>query len=1627
MGFDNESILNLQTLPGEYFCPVCRQLVYPNEALQTQCTHLYCKPCLDWVLIATRACPYDGYLVTEADTKPLSETNKALAETIGRIVVQCLYHRSGCTWQGPLSESTAHCSGCPYGNSPVVCNRCGAQIVHRQVQEHAQNCPGTQPLAQQPEAGQASTTPTTQQPDPTQANPPPTNQQNPPQAAVAVAAAVTPANQPVASHPSAQDPSQGTPTVQVPQAGAQAPTSEQWYQQQYQQYYQQYPQYDQYQQQCQQYEQYQQHALQQFQQHQLQPHPQGTQPQPQGPQAQPQALQPQPQGPQPHVQPQYPAQAQAYVQPHPQPQTQMHGPVQQPIPMQPQAQPQQLPAQQQPHPNAIAQPHTHPQAQPHPHAQPHMQPHPQPQPQLHPQPHMQPPVHAQPPPHAQPHLHAQPQPQPQPQPHPHSHPHMQYPQPHAHPQAQPRPQMHLPHPQPGQVVTGHQSYVPPTQQAMPPQQMQAQPMHAQPQRPAGPPVHMQGQFPPLQQPSMHHQAMMHPAQGPPPHPQGPPMHLPQGAPMHHQPTQVAPHRAIHPPPQQQPIPQHQPHPHPLPHPHPHPHPLPHPQFQQQGPPGPMHPPQPYPTQPQNLPHNQHPPPMQNQQPMRPQGVPPTMHQHPGVPPQQYPHHAQPSLGLAPGASSHIMVQGLQLRVMGCPNNPFLNLLVLWLVRHWLPNQNYMVRPGQRPPSQTPHETSGQGSLFPSSVPQSGANSNQVSSAATARSELESMERRDVPEKIIHSPSHAKASDGGREPIESENAFVEGDEQKSLGDLKYKVKEEKLGGLKEEESVLDPAVSEAPHSSPKFHDVGSDSERSDKKSEEGRKIVKEEVSDNSLEGQVDHNDAQFTEKLGNVAEHEVKDTQEGLQGPDGKMQQDSQNTQGPRQWEETVQNFPGLDKPMQNAFNQGQIPPGNERINLQAPLQQFPAPSGQGVPPGFDRKQTQSNFQDRNLTQFPPRQGPRVDEYQSYPQPARQEPGQLQPRGYVQPGAHSFPILEQERYPQQPLPCGPPPHGPERAPQRPPPLQDHMLAPPHMQGPIQERRFPDPHYPAPIQGQQAPHLRPQVPDMIEKPPGPPLHHGPLHPGVQTGGPGDIGRGPNQLGMPPPSLPPQGHSSVPMYPPSKHAPGERLPGPPSGPFDGPGSMMPRAPVHGIDNQMGRPPMDHVDTFLKNRPGYFDGRQPDVHQSLPSDRAPYGLVNGAAGKGSNVPESAFPHGLPEERFGPLPEDRFKHLPEDGLKKPLPDDHFRPYALDPSRRAIDRREFEEDLKKFPRSGHLDGEPASRYDGYFSSRNPSGHSPRSLERPGLNLDAPRYPEGMSVPPYRGAGGSSLDLGDRSKPGGFHGDLIGRKLDTTGARSDYGGPFPEVSRSHRDGLGPPRSPVRDYAGVRVSGVRPDYAGIPHPLDGLGGREPLGFGEQRARAFLDPIHGGKIPSGPFESRLPIPSRIAESAGFGDFPGHLRGGDPFGPSHFRSGELPSHLRGRELAGSGNLPPHLRIGEAMGPGGHLREPGFGMQGYPKDGGFYNPGSFPPSDVDALEYSRKRKPGSTGWCRICKVDCETVEGLDLHSQTREHQKMAMDMVLSIKQDSAKKQKLSSEDHVPQEEPTKGRRASFESRGSRR
>ncbi|PIN15408.1 Non-specific serine/threonine protein kinase [Handroanthus impetiginosus] len=538
MGFDIECIIDIHTYPGEYFCPVCRTLVYPNEAFQAQCTHLYCKPCLAHIANGSKACPYDGYLVTESDSKQLKESDKALAESIGKVKVHCLYFRSGCTWEGPLSDCTSHCSGCSFGNSPVICNRCGIQIVHREVHDHAQSCPGV--LEGQQAVGSVSgltksgaTSTATAEVNPTvsQSGTPLPQGQNPQNVSSTIVPGQNLNQQANASSQAA---------VVAPAA---VPTPEQWYQQQYQHYYQQYGGYDPYQQtnqqyytlHQQQYHQYQQQPMQAQAQHQSHVYSQtASQQHPQQPQSNPVPLAPQ----QLHLQ----SQAQGQVQSQSQPQLQQLPQAQPQLQVPPQGQPHinvpnqalapnyQVNLQQQPHPPMRPQsqipPHSLPpppssqstQPPPFAHAvgmrpsaqqpqgpqyqQPHVQMH-HPQP---PQANVQAQMHPQPQPHIQPsnQLHGQIQPQAQPY-----HTQSQHPMfaPQANHSTAPAALPQAPNP-PVHPVSGHHSY----QQTQPAQKMQSgvvqqHPVHPHPASGSLHPVQVHGQGaqqPPVMRPPNPH-------------------------------------------------------------------------------------------------------------------------------------------------------------------------------------------------------------------------------------------------------------------------------------------------------------------------------------------------------------------------------------------------------------------------------------------------------------------------------------------------------------------------------------------------------------------------------------------------------------------------------------------------------------------------------------------------------------------------------------------------------------------------------------------------------------------------------------------------------------------------------------------------------------------------------------------------------------------------------------------------------------------------------------------------------------------------------------------------------------------------------------------------------------------
>ncbi|GMH11180.1 hypothetical protein Nepgr_013021 [Nepenthes gracilis] len=1499
MGFDNECIINIQSLAGEYFCPVCRLLVYPNEALQTQCTHLYCKPCLTYVVSTTRACPYDGYLVTEADSKPLLESNKAMADTIGKISVHCLYHRSGCTWQGPLSECMSHCSGCAFGNSPVVCNSCGVQIVHRQVQEHAQSCPGVQPQSQQPDGvTQAAATGTAA-----------TSDQGQSVAAAGVSGSQAQTSQVSAAPPAGQNPSQQANSVTQAQASlAATPTPEQWYQQQqkYQQYYQQYPGYDPYQQQYQQFYPYQQQAVQQFQQQPIHAYPSQV-----PGQLQPQAyVQPQPQ-------PQFQSQQQVHAQAQPQNQQQPHALA----PAQSQSLPQaQASLQQQVHPAAQPQPqfqaqgqapsHSLLQSQPYPLAQPYSQP--QPVQPVAPQP-MQMPQYPQTQTQLQhPHAQMQPQPYPQPQaqryPHPQSQPQVQVqPSPHSqpsHPPTQPsqpiNPGAQLQGHPSVHVVTGFQSYPqPPTQQQMP--VGASHPMHMsgpyqQPQQPG----QIQGHFP--QQPAQ--------------------MHLPQSHAMitNQQPPALLPSQVQ---PQSGPVGQQPPV---------------HPHAQQTG----------YQVQrpvmqPQQAasqqyvqqqafsmqgPYAQQPPPMQAQ--LRAQGL-PQAHQ----PSQQnfaLPHAAQlsvPQNYVARPAISHST---------GPPSAPAAGLAN---AGHARPTQLSAAQPSvnQNYPLQASNQLTSTEQL-PIQVQQT------IKSGAVEKPGDQIVEHRiqgqdNIKEDPRDTTSGMGTQSSGMRNVKSENGVNYVDDQKSLD------------GHENETSFADSSAKELPDVKQM---LGTETELNASKNglavQDAKLKVKEDATENISEasggGKTSGQERADVNKRaeGSLLENEVRDAQRGAHGaPLGSVSTLHQP--------HFVSHVSGSHSAPTTDQGRNQLP----LMHYGPPHQPRPA-----VPSVVQSIPHSGSSQHTALLGHPPSQL------------RPQGPGQIPPTGqpFTTPDSDQPPTLK----------------------------QPHSVVHP------------------------------------ENPSG-----GILGPGSAASFP----RGPGNMG------PPQGHYNQGNVPP--YVAGQpRIPlGEPFGapPFvaQPPGSTrggaMGRAPAHVSEGSLSqqRPPNPtDVEMFPAQRPGFFDGRQLDLHSHGAMERGPYFPPSAMKLASGPRPDLSSAFGVRDERFKVLPEENLKHFPAETMQHPA-----------------GHRDFEN--RKFTGPSYLDGGPSANFGSQFPLSRGLDHQappvfggdgmPRPFEKAQHGFDQDSAAPSRFLPPFHHGGSLHRnDEGDRSRPLGFHDDNLGR-ADLNRSHLDFPEPVPEFGRRHVNSL-TPRSPGRDYAGLPSRGFgnftggeiegneSRSFGGGSKPFDLSS--DPLGKAMHENRFPAPPGHlqgseldrPGNLPMGNHPGvGPPVNHSRAGDVIFHDvLPGHLRRGEHFGPRNTDLGEgtgfgsFVSHGRIGDRPMAGNFPSHLPVGESFRGDrvGHPRlgEPGFRssytLPRYAHDSGFL------PVEKETFDYSGKRKPVM---CRICRVDCETVEGLDLHSQTREHQKKAMDMVLRIKQQNSKKQKTSN-DRSSLEDGNKPRNASFEGHGNK-
>ncbi|XP_078445473.1 uncharacterized protein LOC144714574 [Wolffia australiana] len=1510
MGFDNECILNIQSLPGEYFCPVCRTLVYPNEALQAACTHLYCKPCLAYIVATTSACPYDGYLVSEADAKPLLESGKQTAEAIEKIEVHCLYHRSGCQWQGTLSECVTHCSSCTFGNSPVVCNRCGAQIVHRQVQEHAQTCPGVQPQAQQLDDVQSqSSALQTQSAAPSVA---PASQQLSSQLGASLAAAVTSGAPSTASLASTVSSTTGPPkdssatsiTTATPQSQVpvQALTQEQW-SQQYQQYYQQYPGYDAYQQQHQQqYGYYQQQAPQQYAQPYVQSHSvQGHQhPQTYVHQHSQVTLQlpqqqSQPQHTQVHGQAhpvQGPQQAQinvqyhSHLQPQPQAQVQMQshchtasvGPPGQPqgqVPGQtvrPQTQQHQMAQTMQA--QLLGQPPGQQHGQvPQPHGFP--MPHPQPS-QLQNQPWPQQPQHL-----ARHNHPGQPQQQP---------PHAQYiSHPNSNFQIQSQP--------PGQnlqLPAQSQAYPRPHSTMQPPFHTQQQgQLHSQPVRPS----HLISQnLPQPQQQALSQtqaQQLTSPANAvtgyhsfPQPHLQtqmlGASVHQ-RGAPIypqHHgtpqQQTQLqfpsSNHFAVQQPPQTQMRPSLS-------------------QYPVHGP--------------QNLSA----PLVQGSHQHSPHGQ---QFHHSHLPPQQVQNHVQhPKLDQAP---QHPVISVQQPQTSSHHNQikqpGFPSTQPSTQARQNLSHDQMSLPQVPLPPSQAASQPS-----VPSAL------SNHITSQDPAKP---------LPNGMTAQPHNSSESEGQDSQFPSSpvcNLNV------ASGDLNVSNAEtnsdEMKGNISDGKIDSEIAISVGIEKG-----AGTTPTDGVKDSVEGGARVFSNISADEVS--CEHNG-------GGDAVGETVSTSDDVRGLKDSEKVESCDISGRIPSQTVADVVPGQLTAQESSSTDG-------RLTVQA-LAEEPV-----VEPSLDQRTPVA-------------------------------PNQVASSGRL--GDVLPPTLKQPSSQFVAVPRHLPVHNLERLVER-TPGSSHVRNTPSQKPPEADSV-----------------LREQVAPMVPNSEGrfntimplaskshpPEMQMANNLPSGLPGPNGSFARGPPSLVSPiysqlrshEPIPPSHGVPGIPRSTHQEHF-GISTSRPPTVPYVTASSLDGRGPVQSLSS---------------NQPSPYNSGLPFLPRPMALEVFPPGnmsaghsemMTNGFPGRA----DSSVPHTFGAERF--TVEDQQKIPPEGS--RPSAGPHFGPY-VDPVRRVIDRKRFEEDLKQFPRPSELDSERPAKFGNYATSyvnnldwnSYPMGPDSASQGMGGFRPDG--IPGGKGSSPsmpiqmtgtHRPVGSDGLSLRpidsiNQQRLFDLNDEHLRRKTDTV--FPEFRRPGPEIGSHHVDSKQLSRSPRGEFSGPptnRFGGVACGFGG-PAISEGFSlQRSDLLPGHLRRGSGEDMRLGHGIVPG---------LREMDTVNRDVMPSYIHNGDSFGPGGFRKHPPRVGLPGLENMYSRDF---SRMGDPL-PVDFSNEPRM------LDSGSLQSGQ------DTLNNLRKRQEGCTGWCLICNVYCETDEGRNFHYQTMEHQKRVMEVVTTIKQNNVKKRKLSSEE----------------------
>jgi hypothetical protein len=113
----------------DYMCGICLGICIEPMALP-QCSHLYCKICLEGITVSRRYCPE---CQTPFELK-LCIVNHNAAKYIRNLKLKCVQHKQGCQEIMITDDIKKHDQRCPF--NLILCMECGRLLMRRFMDAH---------------------------------------------------------------------------------------------------------------------------------------------------------------------------------------------------------------------------------------------------------------------------------------------------------------------------------------------------------------------------------------------------------------------------------------------------------------------------------------------------------------------------------------------------------------------------------------------------------------------------------------------------------------------------------------------------------------------------------------------------------------------------------------------------------------------------------------------------------------------------------------------------------------------------------------------------------------------------------------------------------------------------------------------------------------------------------------------------------------------------------------------------------------------------------------------------------------------------------------------------------------------------------------------------------------------------------------------------------------------------------------------------------------------------------------------------------------------------------------------------------------------------------------------------